>query len=236
MATQTTAEQHDVDTHGNGHGSHDGHHERLQHHFQSMDQQFSSAKLGMWLFLLTELLLFSGMFVAYAVYFQWYPETFAITSEALDWRMGFANTIVLLASSLTVALSIHFIQKGNVKAMITSLGATLALSAVFLIIKYFEYTDKFANGIYPGEAFNPTGAYAYLDVPNAVQYFSIYYVMTGIHAVHVVIGMVIFAWLIYRGLRQHFSPEWYTPVELGGLYWHFVDLVWIFLFPLLYLI
>jgi len=231
MATQTKETQ-DVQAHGDGHG----HHERLQHHFISLDQQFSSAKLGMWLFLVTELLLFSGMFVAYAVYMQWYPEAFAVASEALDWKMGFANTIVLLGSSLTVALSIHFIQQGKTRAMISSLVATLGLAVVFLVVKYFEYTDKFSHGIYPGEAFNPTGSYTYLDVPNAVQYFSIYYVMTGIHAVHVIVGMLLFSWLIYRGLRNHFSEEWYTPVELGGLYWHFVDLVWIFLFPLLYLI
>ncbi len=232
MATTTTEKQ-DVSHEGDGHG---GHHPRLQHHFVSLDQQFSSAKLGMWLFLLTELLLFSGMFVAYAVYFNWYPETFAITSEALDWRMGFINTIVLLASSLTVALSIHFVQKGQIKAMLWSLGATLALAGVFLVIKYFEYTAKFEYGIYPGAAFDPSGPYAHMDVPNAIQYFSIYFVMTGIHAFHVIVGMIVFIWLIWRGLRNHFNPEWYTPVELGGLYWHFVDLIWIFLFPLLYLI
>ena len=233
MPTETApAETESVDT------EHDHHPPHLQHHFVSSQQQFDSAKLGMWLFLITEILLFSALFVAYAVFRNWNPVAFAEASSTLDWVLGSVNTVVLLTSSLTVALSIHFIQKNEQRKTVISLLTTLTLAGVFLVIKYFEYMAKFEHGIYPGEAFAPTGSgYEYLAaIPYVPQFFSIYFVMTGIHGVHVVIGMGLISWMAWRAHRGDFSDEWYTPVELTGLYWHIVDIVWIFLFPLLYLV
>ncbi|MCY3630007.1 MAG: cytochrome c oxidase subunit 3 family protein [Bacteroidota bacterium] len=213
----------------------------LKHYFVSHEQQFDAAKLGMWLFLVTEVLLFSGMFVAYAVYRSWHPEVFLQASELLDWRLGALNTVVLLASSFTVALAIHFVQKGQNDKVIGFLILTLACAAVFMIVKYFEYEGKFSHGVFPGAGFEPHGMvdgkdYSKYDIPFAPQFFSIYFVMTGIHGVHVLVGMGLFGWLTTRVARGHFSPQYYTPVELTGLYWHLVDIIWIFLFPLLYLI
>ena len=213
----------------------------LKHYFVNHKQQFDAAKMGMWLFLVTEILLFSGMFVAYAVYRAWHPEVFAHASELLDWQLGALNTLVLLASSFTVALSIHFVQKGENQKVVVLLLLTLLCAAIFMVVKYFEYTGKFSHGIFPGAGYAPHGEtsghdYADYDIPFAPQFFSIYFIMTGIHGVHVLVGMGLFIWLIIRVIRGHFSPGWYTPVELTGLYWHLVDIIWIFLFPLLYLI
>jgi cytochrome c oxidase subunit III len=220
------------------HADHPAH---LQHHFVTSEQQFDASKMGMWLFLITEILLFSGMFVTYTVYRAWYPEVFEHSAELLDWRLGGLNTIVLLASSFTVALGIHFIQVGNRKGLVINIILTIFFAAVFMTVKYFEYTGKWAHGVFPGAAFAPHGIanghdYAAFDIPFAAQFFSIYFVMTGIHGIHVLVGMGLFAWLARRAVRGDFSPEYYTPVELTGLYWHLVDIIWIFLFPLLYLI
>lgn len=197
--------------------------------------------MGMWLFLITEILLFSGMFVAYTVYRVWHPEVFAHSAELLDWRMGGLNTIVLLASSLTVALSIHYIQMGNKKGLVLNLVLTFVFALVFLVVKYFEYTSKFEHGVFPGAGFAPHGVsgghdYADYNTPFAAQFFSIYFVMTGIHGFHVLVGMGLFSWITVRAIKGHFTSEYYTPVEMCGLYWHLVDIIWIFLFPLLYLI
>lgn len=208
----------------------------LRHYFVSSEQQFSAAKMGMWLFLVTEVLLFSGMFVAYAVYRAWYPEVYSVSSELLDWRLGTLNTIVLLASSFTVALSIHFIQKNEKEKVIVLLLLTLLCAAVFMVVKYFEYTGKWSHGIFPGAGFAPHGDYTAYNIAYAPQFFSVYFVMTGIHGVHVLVGMGIFVWLTIRAAKGHFSSAYYTPIELSGLYWHLVDIIWIFLFPLLYLI
>lgn len=219
----------------------EGHSEHLEHHFVTSEQQFDAAKMGMWLFLVTEILLFSGMFVIYTVYRSWHPEVFAHSAELLDWRMGGFNTLVLLASSFTVALSIHFAQKNNTKLLVTNLLLTLVCAFIFLVIKYFEYTGKFAHGVFPGAAFDPQGVggghdYATYNIPYAAQFFSIYFVMTGIHAFHVIVGIGVIGWITIRAVRNDFSSTYYTPVELTGLYWHLVDIIWIFLFPLLYLI
>jgi len=213
----------------------------LQHHFVTSEQQFEAAKQGMWLFLITEILLFSGMFVAYTVYRVWHPEVFAHVSELLDWRLGLLNTIVLLTSSLTVALSIHFAQQDKQRQMLICLVLTILCAGIFMLVKYIEYTGKFEHGIFPGAGYAPHGVggghdYADYDVAYAPQFFSIYFVMTGIHGFHVLVGMGIFTWLITRVVRGHFSSAYYTPVELTGLFWHLVDIIWIFLFPLLYLI
>jgi len=210
----------------------EAHPARLQHHFVSFDQQFDAAKMGMWLFLVTEVLLFTGMFVAYTVYRVWHPEVFAVGATLLDPWLGGLNTVVLLASSFTVALGVRSIQKGNQKALLINILLTMAGAAIFLVVKYFEYTHKFHLGIFPGEHYN----YAEVSVPRIQQFFSIYFVMTGIHGLHVLIGIGLFVWLAFRAARGHFSAQWYTPVELVGLYWHIVDIIWIFLFPLLYLI
>ena len=209
----------------------------LKHYFASAEQQFDAAKMGMWLFLVTEVLLFSGMFVAYAVYRVGHPEVFAHASELLDWQLGALNTVVLLTSSFTVALSIHFVQQNEKEKVIVLLLMTLLCAAAFVVVKYFEYTSKFAHGIFPGAGYEPYGKmYAEYDVPFAMQFFSIYFIMTGIHGIHVLVGMGLFGWLVSRVARGHLSSEYYTPLELTGLYWHLVDIIWIFLFPLLYLI
>ncbi len=215
---------------------HGGHPTHLQHHFVSSDQQFEASKLGMWLFLVTEILLFSGMFVAYTVYRSWHPEVFEVASKALNPFLGGLNTLVLLGSSFTVALSIHMAQVNNKRGVVISLWTTVALAAVFLVVKYFEYTAKFEHGLYPGAAFAPHGDYAVMAIPYARQFFSIYFVMTGIHGVHVLVGMGVISWMAIRAMRGEFNSTYYTPVELTGLYWHLVDIIWIFLFPLMYLI
>lgn len=227
-ATATALESHEHPAH-------------LQHHFVSSEQQFDAAKMGMWLFLITEILLFSGMFVAYTVYRVWHPEVFAQSADLLDWRLGGLNTVVLLLSSFTVAYGITRIQRGDQKGLMINLVITLVCAAAFMVVKYFEYTGKFAVGIFPGAGFAPVGVYhghelSHYDIPYAPQFFSIYFVMTGIHGVHVLVGMGIFTWLLVKAKRGRFTSEYYTPVELSGLYWHLVDIIWIFLFPLLYLI
>jgi cytochrome c oxidase subunit 3 len=231
MATQTAPAPTDTDD-DHAHPAH------LEHHFVSSKQQFDSAKLGMWVFLITEILLFSGMFVAYAVFRQWNPEAFVAASSTLDQLWGTINTVVLLTSSLTVALAIHSIKQDKVKACVYYLLSTLGLAGIFMVIKYIEYTAKFEHGIYPGAAFDPHGVhYEHLaGMAAAPQFFSIYFVMTGIHGAHVIIGMLVIAAIAVMAWRGSFSSEWYTPVELTGLYWHLVDIVWIFLFPLMYLI
>jgi cytochrome c oxidase subunit 3 len=234
MATETAP----APTHTDVEEHHKQHPEHLEHHFVSSEQQFDSAKLGMWVFLITEILLFSGMFVAYAVYRQWHPEAFVAASATLDQLLGTVNTVVLLTSSLTVALSIHYIQKDEQRKSFWSLMATIALAGGFMVIKYFEYTSKFEHGIFPGGLFDPHGVhYEHLaDIAYVPQFFSIYFVMTGIHGIHVLAGMLVIGWIASRVYRGHFSSEYYTHVELTGLYWHLVDIIWIFLYPLLYLV
>lgn len=204
----------------------------LQHHFVDSDQQFDSAKLGMWLFLVTEILFFGGLFVAYIVYRAWNPELFIMAATQLDTTMGGINTLVLIGSSLTMALAIRAAQTDNPSASIKYLASTVALAFVFMVIKYFEYTHKFEIGIFPGEAYSFTG----IDHPKAHIFFSIYYMMTGLHGIHVIIGIGIITWLIIKTKKGAYNSSYYTPVEITGLYWHLVDIVWIFLFPLLYLI
>ncbi len=204
----------------------------VQHHFVDSEQQFDSAKLGMWLFLVTEVLFFGGLFVAYIVYRAWNPELFTLAATQLDTVMGGINTLVLIGSSLTMALAIRYAQLNDAKKSFWMLGATIAAALVFMVIKYFEYTHKFHLGIFPGEAYTFTG----IDHPKAHIFFSIYYMMTGLHGIHVLIGIGLIGWLMVKTKRGAFSAEYYTPVEITGLYWHLVDLIWIFLFPLLYLI
>lgn len=209
----------------------------LQHHFVDSDQQFDSAKLGMWVFLVTEILFFGGLFAAYVIYRSWYPELFLQASTQLNTLWGAINTAVLIGSSLTVAMAIRSAQTNNNRGVYLNLLITLSLALVFMVIKYFEYTHKFHLGIFPGGNFAPVGEAAeILTHPKANIFFSIYYMMTGLHGLHVIIGIGLMIWLAIKAKNNAFSAEYYTPVEIVGLYWHLVDIIWIFLFPLLYLI
>ncbi len=205
---------------------------RLQHHFRNADQQFSSSKLGMWLFLFTEIMFFGGLFVAYIVYRAWNPELFTMAASQLDTVLGAVNTVVLIGSSLTIALAIRAAQTDKQKQIVNYLLMTILLAGVFLVIKYFEYMHKFDLGIFPGAYYTFEG----IDHPKANVFFSIYYMMTGLHGLHVVIGIGLMIWLVVRAKMGDYSSKWYTPVEMTGLYWHLVDIIWIFLFPLMYLI
>lgn len=204
----------------------------LEHHFSDVEQQRESAKLGMWIFLLTEILLFGGLFVAYSIFRAWYPETFYNAHTHLNVTLGALNTVVLIVSSITMALAIRSMQLGMKRATLINLSITLGLALAFLVVKYFEYSHKFHLGQLPGKFYTFEG----IDGTNPHIFFSLYFLMTGLHGIHILGGMATIGWLILRTNRGHFSPEYYTPIELTGLYWHLVDLIWIFLFPLLYLI
>ena len=204
----------------------------LAAHFGSPRVQTYAARFGMWLFLATEVLLFAGLFLAYAVYRYIYPQTFALASRHLDLTLGTVNTLVLITSSLTVALAIHFVRVGLNRTALLMLGATILFALAFLVIKYFEYSHKFHEGTLPGRFYTYEG----LRTEGAPMFFSVYFLATGLHGFHVLVGMCVLLWVAFHVARGRFSPRYYTPVELGGLYWHLVDLIWIFLYPLLYLI
>ncbi|MFO0961831.1 MAG: cytochrome c oxidase subunit 3 [Phycisphaerales bacterium] len=316
-----TADHHDAgaqDGHGHGHG----HSPHLAHHFDSMEQQFDSAKLGIWLFLATEVLFFGGLFVAYGILRMRFPEVFSYCSHYLDTMMGGINTCVLIISSVTMALAVRFAQTSNKRGLIVCLVLTFMGAVGFLVIKYFEYTHKIHEHLVWGPTFyvppetaegkaesaelakapvisttievkdptpfaipalaprpavetsaikpaakgpsgiaraeesgkqpaehahgaapdaqaqtHPTMHLADPNMPpNSHLFFGIYFAMTGLHGIHVIVGMVVIGWLIWRAMRNDFSSQNYTAVDAGGLYWHIVDLIWIFLFPLFYLI
>lgn len=277
-----------------------GHHEHpahLAHHFETTEQQYESGKLGMWIFLVTEILLFGGLFCWYSVYRANHPEVFQYAHQFLDKKLGGINTIVLICSSLTMAWAVRAAQIGKRKLLLGMLAATFLFACGFLGIKYVEYQHKWHEGLLWGKRYHyqhetetegaadDDGAVA-ADTPEPVEaagadadgegapaaktegsniapaavgptglatpatgegghgkapnnvflFFGIYFVMTGLHGVHVLAGMGVIAWLFFRAKRGDFSPEYFIPVDVGGLYWHLVDLVWIFLFPLLYLI
>jgi cytochrome c oxidase subunit 3 len=204
----------------------------LQHHFDSLEQQNEASSLGMWVFLVTEVMFFGGMFTAYIVYRTFYPAAFADASHHLDITLGGVNTAVLICSSLTMALAVHGSQVGNRKALIGFLILTALLGLTFLGIKAVEYADKFEHHLVPGSAFSYPGP----DARQVQLFFSVYFAMTGLHALHMIIGVGVLSVLLIKACRGAYSPAYHTPVEVSGLYWHFVDIVWIFLFPLLYLI
>jgi cytochrome c oxidase subunit 3 len=204
----------------------------VAHHFADAQQQADSAKLGMWIFLITEILLFGGLFCAYSIYRAWNPEVFYNASKALNVQLGALNTAVLITSSVTIALAIRSIQLGKRKITFWLLLTTVALAAAFLVVKYFEYHHKFELGQLPGKYYTYEG----IAGSNPHIFFSVYFMMTGLHGIHVFAGMLVISWLVFRVRRGDFSPQYYTPVELTGLYWHLVDMIWIFLFPLLYLV
>jgi cytochrome c oxidase subunit 3 len=222
-----------------GHDDH-GHHGPawLAHHFDTPAQQFDAAKLGMWVFLVQEVLFFSGLFVAYGIFRSWYPTMFVAASHQLDKVMGGTNTCVLLFSSFAAAMAVRSSQLGKQKQTGNWLLLTILCAFGFLLIKYFEYSHKFHTGLLPGQYFAPHDLHGHgPPLPaNAHIFFSIYFVMTGLHGLHVVIGIGILVWIYIRNARGDFSKEFFTPVDISALYWHLVDLVWIYLFPLLYLV
>jgi cytochrome c oxidase subunit 3 len=209
---------------------------KVGHHFYDAAQEASSAKLGMWLFLVTEVLLFSGLFVAYTIIKTQNPGMWAEASKQLDVTLGAVNTVVLITSSLTVALAVRAAQTNKAgeknKQIVGLMIFTIACAAAFLVVKYFEYSHKFHVGTLPGSFYSYEG----IAHPNAHLFFGVYFLMTGLHGIHVVIGMIVLTWITIRAAKGHFYEDYYTPVELGGLYWHLVDLIWIYLFPLLYLV
>ena len=284
IETETTPERIEI---------HAEHHPRLAHHFESMEQQREAGTLGMWWFLLTEIMFFGGMFLAYTVYRHMYFSAFAAGSNVLSIWWGTFNTAVLIGSSLTMALGVYHAQTGNPKKTVLFLLLTVVLGGVFLRVKYIEYSDKFSEHVFPAgdyrwppdekpagphsvgdlfmmlvglEAHHPPGVaqngwpvkvttnYAesgpYYGVggqlPEEVQsssfaghvrmFFFLYFAMTGFHALHMIIGMVLLLILAWQAWRRKFSREYHSYIELTGLYWHFVDIVWIFLFALLYLV
>ncbi len=247
-----------------GHAEEHHHSPFLAHHFESSEQQFDSGKLGMWLFLVTEIMFFSGLFCAYAVYRSSHPEIFIYAHKFLDTNLGAINTVVLLVSSLTMALAVRAAQMSQRKALIINLILTLICAGGFLGIKYVEYSHKWHAGLLWAGQFHPDfshleGAHQEHGEPasaesshghtesshdttdpsaprNAGIFFSIYFCLTGLHGIHILAGMGAIIWILVRSIRGDFSADYYGPVDFVGLYWHLVDLVWIYLFPLLYLI
>jgi cytochrome c oxidase subunit 3 len=249
--------------------AHAEHHAAHQHHFDTMLQQKEAAILGMWVFLLTEILFFGGLFVVYMIYRVWYFDAFAEASRRLSLFWGGLNTVVLIFSSLTMAMGVRSAQTNKRKATVNWLILTMLLGAVFLGVKAIEYSDKFANHEVPGVNFVwdyehqqevAAAAAGGAEAEHALEakeageehrqlsmtteqlqrttqlYFSLYFTMTGLHALHMIIGICLMAVITWMAHKGKFDANYYTPVELGGLYWHFVDIVWIFLFPLLYLV
>jgi cytochrome c oxidase subunit 3 len=222
------------------------HHPRLQHHFDTLGQQKSAASLGMWVFIAQEVMFFGGMFTAYLVYRLWYYAGYTAASRELDLVLGGINTVVLIASSLTVALAVHAAQEGKQKQIVRYLVATLVLGVAFLVIKYFEYESKLhihpAHHAAANVRLFPMAGWFYVDkelapIANQMRMFMVlYFALTGMHALHMIIGIGLLLVIIWMARRGAFTPRWYTPVEIFGLYWHFVDIIWIFLFPLLYLV
>ncbi len=204
----------------------------LRHHFHDMEQQREASTIGMWVFLITEVMFFGGLFTGFFIYVVSYPVGFGLGSKLTDLTLGSTNTAVLIASSFTMAMAVRNAQLGNRNRLLLFLGVTMILGLAFLGIKGLEYTHKFEDHLVPGPAFAYTGPYA-----AAVQLFlSFYFIMTGLHALHMVVGIGIVLVTMLHSWQGRFSPDYYTPVEILGLYWHFVDIVWIFLFPTLYLV
>ncbi|HEX2251801.1 MAG TPA: cytochrome c oxidase subunit 3 family protein [Thermoanaerobaculia bacterium] len=213
--------------HGHAHG-----HPALQHQFDTLEQQKESSTFGMWVFLVTEIMFFGGLFTIYMIYRMASYEGFAEASHELDIVLGSINTAVLIGSSLTMAMAVWAAQTGRARTTANFLVATIVLGSVFLGIKVVEYAEKFHHDHVPGWGFAWEGPHA----DAAELFYSLYFAMTGLHAVHMIIGIGVLAALIRPALRGRYDASYYNPVEITGLYWHFVDIVWIFLFPLLYLI
>ncbi|MBM4062698.1 MAG: cytochrome c oxidase subunit 3 family protein [Planctomycetes bacterium] len=242
--------------------SHDGHHavvipapgpefqpHTVAHHFDTPVQEFQSAKLGFWLFLATEILLFGGLFAAYFYFHEMYPETFRLGGKQLDWQLGALNTAVLLASSWTMAMGVRAAQTSQKKLLLRYCGLTVLGALIFMAVKFVEYSAKDAHGfVVFADLFAPydtaTGQIPWFQdydghmagVPHGHLFFAIYLTMTAIHGLHVLIGAGLILWIMKGAAKGRFHAGYYLPVDLVGLYWHLVDLIWIFLFPLLYLV
>ena len=233
---------------------HQASHPALQHHFENLEQQREAGALGMWVFLVTEIMFFGGMFLAYTLYRTMYPAAFASASNHLDLTLGAVNTAVLIFSSFTMAMAVYSVQVGKRRNQLVCLLLTIVLGLTFLGIKAVEYHDKYVDNLIPGQLipghpFNPEvqgpgtpndehklhllpGA----TVKNVEMFYWIYFAMTGMHAVHMIIGVGLLSVLTFFSWRGRYGPEYHNPIEISGLYWHFVDIIWIFLFPLLYLL
>lgn len=218
----------------------------LLHHFESVEQQKAASSFGMWLFLMQELMFFGGMFMAYLVYRAWYYPAFAAASNTLNWQIGAINTVILLTSSFTMTLAVHYAEARKPKALANSLLMSIVLGLVFLGLKATEYRDKFVEHHVPGANFSikdfvtghgtgmpPMAA----DMAQHTQlYFSLYFAMTGMHALHMIIGIGILGVMWIKARAGAYTAGHTAPIDYASLYWHFVDVVWIFLFPLLYLV
>jgi len=218
------------EAHAHGHGETLA----LREQFDTAYQQRDASTLGMWIFLITEVMFFGGMFAAYTIYRSAYPTVFAIASASLNVTIGAINTCVLLLSSFTMVMAVRAGQLGQRKLIIFFLILTLFFGCIFLGVKAYEWTEKYEEHHMPGQAaFHLEGT----DLQGPAKlFFSLYFAMTGLHAMHMVVGVGILTFLILETRKGRYSTEYYTPVDISGLYWHFVDVVWIFLFPLLYLI
>lgn len=223
---------------------HGEHHDNLalRHHFATEQQQKNAASLGMWLFIVTEIMFFGGMFCAYLIYRLEYFNAFAAGSQQLNIYLGAVNTAVLLVSSVTVVLAVKAAAAGARKQLVGYLVVTVILGLTFLVIKGFEYKEKFEKHHVPGptfqfnEPFDDLGKKIPVSSNEAQLFFSLYFAMTGMHALHMIIGCGLFTGLAILAWKGHYTSEYFTPIENAGLYWHLVDIIWIYLFPLLYLI
>ena len=214
----------------------------LRHHFVDEEQQRNTVTFGMWLFLVTEIMFFGGMFCAYLLYRTRHFNEFAAGSRSLSTWLGGVNTAVLLVSSWTMAMAVRSAQLGKKKLLCLFIALTMIFGATFLGVKAVEYHDKFVEHHVPGPDFNFIQEVKAGETPLPINqhtmqmFFSVYFAMTGMHALHMVIGLGLMTYLLIKSARGAYSAKYYTPVEMSGLYWHFVDIVWIYLFPLLYLI
>jgi cytochrome c oxidase subunit 3 len=223
-----------VEVHGHGeeHGHHDPNH---QHHFTTMEQQFDTSKIGMWLFLATEVLMFGGLFVGFGMMQARFPLEFVEAHHHLKRLMGATNTVILLFSSWTMVMAVHSAKHNDRKKLRMFLLMTILCACAFLGVKYFEYSADFREGLFPAMWYNHFGD----AIPGSRGYatfFSFYFMMTGLHGIHIVIGIVLLTGLYIKSGKGAYNSSYYTPVDLIGLYWHIVDMIWIYLFPLYYLI
>lgn len=237
--------------------SHNTHDPYLAHHFEDRQQQDESHTLGLWVFLATEIMFFGGLFLAFTVYHVVFSEAFGLASNKLAISYGVINTGVLLLSSFTMAMSVYSAQTGQKKKIIAYLAVTLLCACTFMGIKYVEWKSKFDHHLVPGPSFkfDIDDPYPAAELPadwpakreallaadpyierHAQMFFVMYFCITGLHGIHVLIGMGLIGWILLRAIRGEFNERWFTPVEMVGLYWHLVDVIWIYVFPLIYLI
>ena len=202
----------------------------LQTQFENLEQQKEASEWGMWTFLATEVMFFGGLFTAYVIFRHAYPQSFAAGSHHTNVLLGTLNTAVLLTSSFTMALAVHAAQRAQRKSLLRFLLSTIFLGLVFLAIKGLEYAEHISDHLVPGPHFHLQSP------PHTQMFFYLYFAMTGLHAIHVIAGVTLLAIIALIARRNRFSAQYHTPVELAGLYWHFVDIIWVFLYPLLYLI